>query len=262
MSYADSKGVKLYYEVHGEGRPIVFVHGGGGNTLSWFQQVPHFAKQYRVITVDLRGFKNSKCPVEDVHPRYFPDDMRAVLDAEGIDKAAFVCQSLGAWAGLPLAARHPDRVASLVLTGTPTPAYSEQNWKVLRESGERFMNRTGRGVATGFLAPHFIEQNPSMKFLYDQIRLLNQPFNARRMQDDDVKLHPQDFEGYRVPTLMMGGALDVFLTPDSHRHVATLIPGAELYEFLQSAHSAYFEEPEHFNRVVGEFLARCYRPFA
>ena len=143
MSYADSKGVKLYYEVHGEGRPIVFVHGGGGNTLSWFQQ-------------------------------------------------------------------------------------------------------------------DFIERNPGMNFLYDQIRVLNQPFDARRMQDDDVKLHPKDFECYRVPTLMMGGALDFFFTPDSHRHVATPIPGAELYEFPQSAHSAYFEEPEHFNRVVGEFLARCY----
>ena len=256
MPYAQSTRTSIYYESHGQGHPIVFVHGGGGNSLSWFQQVPYFTKNFRVITVDLRGFKNSKCAPEDVHPKYFPNDILAVLDAEEIERAAFVCQSLGAWAGLPIAVRHPNRVSCLVLTGTPTPAYSDDNWRVLRESGERFMGRAGKGVASGFLAPHFIEKHPEMKFLYDQIRLLNGPIDATRMQDDVVKLHPKDFDGFNVPTLMMGGSLDVFLEPDSHRHVVTLIPGAELYDFPQSAHSSYFEEPDHFNRVVGKFIAR------
>jgi pimeloyl-ACP methyl ester carboxylesterase len=252
MPFAKSASVQIYYETNGEGHAVVFVHGGGGNTLSWFNQVPEFSKRYRVITVDLRGFKHSKCPPDEVHPKVFADDMRAVLDAEGIEQAAFVCQSLGAWAGLPLAVQHPDRVTCLVLTGSPTPAYSEQNWQVLRESGERFMNRSS--VAQSFLPSLFIERHPQLHFLYDQIRLLNGPFDARRMQDESVRIHPQQFEGYRVPTLMMGGSLDYFLTPDSHRHVATLIPGAALYDFPQAGHSAYFEEPEHFNRVVGSFL--------
>ncbi|MGD9943715.1 MAG: alpha/beta fold hydrolase [Burkholderiaceae bacterium] len=259
MPYADSSGIRIYYETHGQGLPVVFVHGGGGNSLSWFQQVPHFAKRYRTITVDLRGFKHSHCPPDDVHPKYFPQDMLAVLDAERIERAAFVCQSLGAWAGLPLAVHHPDRVACIVLTGSPTPAYSEENWRVLRESGERFMKTAGKGVATGFLSPAFTERHPALHFLYDQIRLLNAPFDARRMQDESVRLQPQHFAGYATPTLMMGGELDVFLTPDSHRHVATLIPGAQLYSFAESAHSAYFEEPEHFNRVVDEFVARHHR---
>ena len=116
------------------------------------------------------------------------------------------------------------------------------------------MNRTS--VCHSFLAPHFIERHPELRFLYDQIRALNRPFDARRMQDESVRVHPKDFEGYRVPTLMMGGLLDFFLTPDSHRHVATLIPGAQVYDFPDSAHSAYFEEPAHFNRIVGAFIAR------
>lgn len=259
MPYAKSDDAQIYYESHGDGFPLVFVHGGGGNTLSWFQQVPHFSKHHRVITFDLRGFKNSKYPRDQVHPKTYPDDLRAVLDDAGIQRAAIVCQSLGAWAGLPLAVHHPERVACLVLTGSPTPAFSEQNWRVLRESGERFMKAAGKGVATGFLAPHFIERYPEMKFLYDQIGLLNQPLppiDARRMQDDVVKLHPTDFAGYAVPTLMMGGSLDIFLEPDSHRHVVTLIPGSEVRDFPDSAHSAYFEEPELFNRIVGEFVTR------
>ena len=188
MPYANSSGVQIYYETHGEGSPIVFVHGGGGNTLSWFQQVPHFSKRFRAITVDLRGFKNSKCPVDQVHPKYFADDMRAVMDAEKIESASFVCQSLGAWAGLPLAVRHPERVTCLVLTGSPTPAYSEQNWQVLRESGDRFNSRKDKGVAVSFLPPAFTRARPEMHFLYDQIRMLNGPFDARLMQDECVRL--------------------------------------------------------------------------
>ena len=95
----------LYYETHGSGHPLVFIHGGGGNTLAFYQQVAHFRDRYRVITMDLRGFHRSVlAPGVVSHPADFPDDLLAVLDAEGIASAALVCQSLGAWAGLPLAA--------------------------------------------------------------------------------------------------------------------------------------------------------------
>src|ERR1700741_1486711 len=67
MPHAQNEGVKIYYEVHGGGYPLVFIHGGGGNTIAWFQQVPFFSRNYKVITVDLRGFKNSHCPPDLDH---------------------------------------------------------------------------------------------------------------------------------------------------------------------------------------------------
>lgn len=249
----------LYYEVHGEGYPLFFVHGGGGNTMCWFQQVPHFSKNYKVITVDLRGFKKSTCAPELVHPRFFADDMRAIMDAEGIRTAAFVCQSLGAWAGLPLAVRSPERVASLFITGSPSPAFSEKNWQVLRSSGDIFnsgrLGGSGRSDGVGWNR-HVVATRPDLIFLYSQIKLLNGPFDARTMQDDSVKLHPVDLEAYRVPTMVAGGAHDDFLTPTHHHHVAGLIPGATSHTFLDAGHSAYFETPQDFNQVVDEFLKR------
>jgi len=74
MPIIKTPGVNLYYEVHGEGHPVFFVHGGGGNTMCWFQQVPFFQHHYKAITVDMRGFKQSHCAPELIHPRYFPDD--------------------------------------------------------------------------------------------------------------------------------------------------------------------------------------------
>jgi len=57
MPSTDVKDAQRYDEVHGAGYPVISIHGGGGNTMAWFQQVPHFAPDHTVITVDLRGFK-------------------------------------------------------------------------------------------------------------------------------------------------------------------------------------------------------------
>ncbi len=81
MPFADAKDVRIYYEVHGAGYPVIFIQGGGGNTMAWFQQVPHFAPDYTIINGDLRGFKHSRCAPELAHPRFFPDDMRGHCQA-------------------------------------------------------------------------------------------------------------------------------------------------------------------------------------
>ncbi len=142
MPFVEAKDARLYYEVHGTGYPLIFVHGGGGNTMAWFQQVPYFSRNYKVITVDLRGFKNSISAPEHVHPSVFADDMRAIMDAEGLSHAAFICQSLGAWAGLRVAVQTPDRVSCLFINGSPTPAYSETNWKMMLRSDAIFQAAT------------------------------------------------------------------------------------------------------------------------
>lgn len=259
MPTINTPDTSLYYEVHGEGHPVIFVHGGGGNTMCWFQQVPYFSSRFKVITVDLRGFKRSHCAPELVHPRYFPDDMRAIMAAEQIDRAAFVCQSLGAWAGLPLAVHSPELVSCLFITGSPTPAWSQENWRVLTEAGDIFnsgrLGGAGRGDGVGWNRKT-VEERPELFFLYSQIKQLNGPFDARTMQDDCVKLHPEDFAGYAVPTIIGGGSHDDFLTPTSHFHVEQLIPGAQSYTFADAGHSPYFETPDEFNQVAGEFLGR------
>ena len=254
MPTAHNHGVPLYYEVTGDGYPLIFIHGGGGNTMAWFQQVPHFSKHYKVITVDLRGFKNSPCPTELAHPVHFADDMRAIMDAEKLPHAAFICQSLGAWAGLRVAVQTPERVSCLFVNGSPTPAYSQENWRVIDRANGFFMGGSfGRGSGVGWNKA-LLERDPELVFLYSQIKALNPGFNSYQMQDENIKVYPADLVGYSVPTLIAGGAHDDFLNPTSHFHVATLIPGAETYTFEDAGHSAYFETPEEFNAVVDKFL--------
>ncbi len=244
----------LYYEVHGEGHPLFFIHGGGGNSMAWFQQVSHFRKNYKCITVDLRGFKNSHCPPEFVHPQYFPDDIRAIMDAEGLATAAFCCQSLGAWAGLPIAVNTPQRVSCLFINGSPTPAYSEENWRVIARANGIFLGPDfARGTGVGWNRAT-LQSRPDLIFLYSQIKMLNPRFDSTTMAHDSIKVHQSALKGYKVPTLVAGGSHDDFLNPESHFHASSLIPGAENHTFKESGHSAYFEHAEEFNGVLERFL--------
>ena len=257
MPYAQNGDVSIYYESHGEGPAIVFVHGGNGNTLSWFNQVPFFATRFRCVTVDLRGFKHSTIPIELYHPRHYVPDMLAVLDHAGIARASFVCQSLGAWAGMPMAVKHPDRVDCLVINGSPTPVNSPENQIVLQKSMATSL-AVQRGDlpnarSTGMSERFMIEQR-ELTFLYEAIGRLNGPRRTKTMLDEDVMIQLRDFAGYRAPTLIMGGRHDHFLTPEHHLHIASLVPGAKSHTFENAGHSAYFEEPQEFNRVVAAFL--------
>src|SRR5580692_10770674 len=118
MAIALSGDAKIYYEVHGSGPAVLFVHGSGGHHAAWWQQVAALSSSYTVITVDLRGFGNSRWE-SDHDVRNFPGDIVAVLDAVassgGPSQAVLVGQCIGAEAALRSALDRPDRSAGVIL---------------------------------------------------------------------------------------------------------------------------------------------------
>src|SRR5262249_52126476 len=173
----------IYYEPSGEGPPLVFAHGAGGNTLVWWQQVPHFARRYRVLTFDHRGFGRSACePGAETAP-HFAGDLAAVLDDAGIDRAALVCQSMGGWTGLQLARAMPARAPALGLR--PPPA------GIKTPRGGRALLALARAVPQGDRAPAGNDPPPALAadisprapprgFLYAQRAALNPPIELAR----------------------------------------------------------------------------------
>src|SRR6202008_21056 len=111
--------VKLYYEDSGSGIPVVFVHEFAGDYRSWESQVPYFARCYRCITYNARGYPPSDVPADD--ERYSQDrardDIRAVLDALKLDQAHIVGLSMGGFAALHFGFTYPNRARSLVGAG-------------------------------------------------------------------------------------------------------------------------------------------------
>ncbi len=256
MPSAPSHGCEIYYEVQGEGPAIVFAHGMGGSALSWWQQVPFFVgRGYRVLAFDHRGFGRSSCETDDFHPARFPDDLRAILDREQIERAALVCQSMGGWTGLPMAVQSPERVVALVLSGTPGGLDTEKAAEARAHIGSRIGSEGIRGNAA--LAPDYPEREPAMAFLYDQISALNPGLELQAFatfSDSAAQLPEEALACYDVPTLVISAARDQLFAPAVLEDVAARIPGSELAHFPDVGHSSYFEDADHFNDVVGAFL--------
>lgn len=260
MPFLDVQDARLHYHVRGSGPTLLFVHGAGANGLVFFQQVAHFSRRYRVICMDMRGFGLSTCDAASFHPRQFSMDLARLLDQEAKGEAiAVVCQSMGAWAGLPLAVREPQRFRALVLSGSPTPAYGPHH-AVLQVVAERFSRvLAGENVPPenlGF-SEKFVRDRADLLTLYQMLAKMNQRVDLSTIADPELRLMPDDLAGFAVPTLVMGGTQNKLLGSETHMAAARLIPGARSYTFVESGHSSYYEEPDHYNRVVESFLNDC-----
>ena len=254
MAFVRSGEADIWYEVYGEGPPLVLVHGAGGNTLVWWQQIPAFARGHTVVVMDHRCFGRSRCPKAAFLPERFPQDLVAVLDDTGIERAALVGMSMGGWTVLPTAVRHPDRVSRLVLCGTPgglvTDAVLEAMADVARGAAEQPADSL-RGAIT--FSERFVQERPEMVHLYDQISALNTGFEPAMLAAvgaPAARLTPSELADYAVPTLMIAAEHDRLFPPPVLRGVAALIPGCELVDFPGAGHSMYFEDPERFERIV------------
>jgi 3-oxoadipate enol-lactonase len=255
MPYVDSDGVSVYYEVHGTGPAVLFVHGSGGHHAAWWQQVAALSPTFTVITVDLRGFGNTRW--DSGHDaRHFPGDIIAVLDAVaasgGPSKAVLVGQSIGAAAALRAALLRPDRAAGVVL------AHSLGG---LRHSELTALVTADRAVAEQIpvldrlLTPEFRARRPDMAFLFRQMGT----FNTAKMQDlrnlnsDGPTL--EDLRAAPFPVLLLAGEKDAVLSSATVRRAGELLgPPARVEVVPGAPHSMYWETPDLFNDAVSRFL--------
>src|SRR5687768_5323976 len=117
--YAEVNGSKLYYEVHGAGKPLVLIHGGGSTITTTFGRIlPELAKRHRVIAVELQAHGHTLDIDRPLSFEQDADDVAALLSQLHIDKADFFGFSNGGTTCLQIAIRHPKRVGKLVLAST------------------------------------------------------------------------------------------------------------------------------------------------
>ena len=238
-------GADLFCSAHGEGPPVALLHGFSGNHLSWWQQVPAFAESYRVLAPDKRGFGLSTDAPDGPGPSAFVDDLEAVLggpidDRDG--RVALIGHSMSGWTAAAFATRHPDRVAALVLSGSPAGLLSrERHTALLAEAGD---------------APDPDPLDPERAFLSESITELN-----RRAPPSFDEVHPvvESFETDpdrlgAVPTLAVAGEFDPFMPPVAVEALAERLGNVSTATVEGAGHSANFERPDRFNEYVETFL--------
>ncbi len=260
--------VKLYYHEVGAGIPVVFVHEFAGDSRSWEAQLRHFGRRYRCIAYNARGYPPSDVPegVEHYSQNRARDDIRAVLDGLGIDKAHIVGLSMGGFATLHFGFTYPQRARSLAICGCGYGAEPDQREKFASESEATAARIETMGMAkvseTYALGPsrvQFQNNDPrGWQEFADQLAGHSDRGSAntlRGVQSRRPSLYDLTAEMAKItaPTLILTGDEDwSCLAPGilMKRNIAT----AGLAVMPNCGHTINLEEPDTFNRHLDAFL--------
>jgi pimeloyl-ACP methyl ester carboxylesterase len=250
-NYADVNGIKMYYEIHGTGKPLLLIHGGGSTIETSFGRVlPLFAKKYKVIAVELQAHGHSS---DRNVPETFEqdaDDVAALLKQLNISKTSILGFSNGGTTAMLIAIRHPDVVNKLVIA---SGAYRRDGFIQGFFDG---MEHASLENMPQPLKDAFLKINP------DTAALLNMHNKDRDRMIAFKNWNDDDLRSIKVPSLIINGDKDVVLVEHALK-MAKLIPNAELI-ILPGVHGAYLGEictaipnsklPELTVEMIDEFL--------
>lgn len=270
--FATADGVTYHYHDLGSGDPVVFLHGGGPGCTGWSDFGPVadlFAADRRVLLVDILQYgRSDKCTIEGPMWDFHAAKTVALLDELGITRADFVCNSWGGTIALNLAAKYPDRVRSLVCTGSMPVFHGPL--APLPEGGRR--GRNARDVYYGGAGPTREKMRELITRLewFDGEKLPDETVDMRYEQSldpeemalaaasDNPRGDWQDLTEelgqIQAPVLFAWGMYDDFLTPDYPLMLARMVPRGQLYVMDRASHHLQEERPHDYHAVVSGFL--------
>jgi len=260
MPKADLGDLQLYYEVHGEGPPVLLVPGLGGVGAYWLPNIPAFAAKHRVIIHDHRGTGQSSRSKIEYSVDQMTDDLVRLMDHLKIDRAHLVGHSTGGAIGQTLAAVHPERLASLVIYSSWTKA--DPFFKRIFDARRTLLSTAGtaayvRSTAVFLYPDWWINGNTALLEEREKVTIPNFPaaeIVASRIDAIVAFDRTADLPRIKAPTLVIC-AKDDFLTPPYFSEdLARLIPGAELRLLEKGGHCASESATEAFNAAVLRFL--------
>jgi pimeloyl-ACP methyl ester carboxylesterase len=262
--FRTSDGVRIYYEEHGAGRPVVLAYGIGGNAGMWQPNVAALAARHRLILWEPRGHARSDSPENPAQVTFghWVLDLHDLLDHLGLDRSVVGGLSLGGGIATRFTLKHPERVSALIVVDSSSAAgipLSVENI-VMRA---RSMEATLKGGMDA-MAEFAIASNPNVagrlkldpsarQEIFEYYRMLK-PIgyaNALRalLQMDYITERLAEIS---VPTLLVCGDEDPSLGP--MREIEKRIKGARFVLLSPAGHFANRDRPEAFDRAVLEFL--------
>lgn len=261
--------IEMYYEVHGQGFPLVLIAGIGYHSGCWFSVLPHFSRDFRVVVFDNRGVGRTDSPVGrlraapamDYTVEMFADDTAGLLRTLGIAKAHVLGRSMGGAIAQQLAIRHPEMVEKLVLVATlsETSPFGLLVLDVWQQVGLRAgMDVLHKLLVMESLSPRFFGEHPEV--VAELLRRGDehpQPAEAFARQAAAVARHNTTPLLHRIqaPTLILAGEKDIPTPVGASKLLASRIPNSRLRVVPRAGHGFMWEDPEGFCREVLTFLA-------
>lgn len=287
MSLMTTSESEIYYELHGDGPPLIFIHGASGTHLSWWQQVAELRYHYSCLIYDLRGYGRSRA-LGDFDPgdgHAHVRDLKALLVHVGLanEKVNLMGASLGTAPALHFAADQPQQITCLILccgTACVRTPLIEKSWKHRQErmsaryrqidnqesplppgvprvrspaEKERFATAyhpygpVGEAMHLDF---------PALTFLYAEIMASagGPPTPSVFPVFASRPVLAEEAGHLNFPVLVVGGTEDPLFSVAEMTEVAGIFPNSRLELFKGAGHLAYYERPRRFNDLVNSFL--------
>ncbi len=236
--YCDVRGFKMYYEVYGNGEPLLLIHGNGGSINNFVKQIPVFAKNYKVIIADSRSQGKSIETKDSLSYEMIADDYAALLDKIGIPSANVIGWSDGGIEGLLLAIRHPEKVKKLMVTGANL------------EPDTTAVETDVHDWAEGIFA--------QLKDKKDKTAEEKHQYKLFRLLVEQPHIPIADVKKIKCPTLIVGGDHDI-LKPSHTLTIFQNIENAYLWILPNSGHSTLVVYSDEFNKKANDFFKTPYR---
>jgi len=252
MPYLQVPGASLWYQdTGGSGVPVLLVHAAAGSSESWAYQVKVFtAAGYRCITFDLRGWRNSAVE-PGAAPSHMSDDIEALRAHLGLERFVLIANAYGGFGGVDYALRFQGRLKAFVLSSSQG-GLQDSDYVNVR-------NRT---------------QPPALRAMPIELRELGPTYRAEQAWGTDewlrlvheaggetaprqttkLRITLRMLETLTVPTLMVTGDADLLSPPGLMRLMAARVPGCTFATIPEAGHSAYWERPDTWNRIVLDYL--------
>ena len=264
MPKAKLNGINLYYEIHGEGEPLLLLPGLGCDSQAWLPIIEGLSDSFRIIALDNRGAGRSDVPTEPYTIRDMAEDAACLLGHVKVDAAHVIGHSMGGYIAQELAINYPDRVDKLLLECT-APVSSERNNLLFRSFLE--WQRQGMEMEDWMRTWSF--------WLFSPQRFEDKDYINGFIRECVEYPHPQSTEGFagqveaissfdarnrlqkiRAETLVIAGAEDILILPGESESLIEGIPGSSMLLVDGAAHRLHTEKEEEFNRAVREFILK------
>ncbi len=256
MPYSTKNGVRSYYEVSGDGYPLVLMHANPFDRRMFLYQAAHFSTYFKVINIDLRAYGYSDKPAISVSMTDLCEDVVAVCRQEGASEAIFAGVSVGGVMGLQLGLDHPEIFKALILVGCSSMP------------GDRYQSRIDgymqQGVAkfhiqhlTDLVSKDFT-QSKRGKYLLGMHTEMDARLSASAIAEIFNALQNRDLTArlpeLKIPVLIMNGEFDNSLKRS--KDMSTRIAGAEHHVIPGAGHACCLEDPATFDEIVMGFLRK------
>ncbi len=233
-----SGGTKIHYQVYGNGKPVLLLHGGLSNKLSWYSQLPLLAEQnLQLILLDSRGHGRSGLGSNNLSYQLLADDATAVLDTLQIQKVAVLGWSDGANTAFVLASQQPDRISRIIsISGNYnpeglTPAARQENKQPL--TGISYWTyRLWTGAEARF---NQLEQQ------------------LKRLWNKGIVVSEQTLATIKTPVMIISGSDDV-VTIEHSQKMANLLPHSQLHIIQNGGHATLITHAAEVNDLIVSFL--------